>query len=1039
MGDLRAWPAWFMLLLVCPGMLAQASDEAVVEGRIVNKDISGAIVRLQKEPVDPLAYIDGYSAVVEADGSFRFHDIVPGVYRLTGEAKEWKYGEYGSHSPGQSGTILRVAGGAHLLSLELELFPAPETICGHVLDSTGKPLQVNVEEYSVTQQDGAQRLYPKLPTRRTDSNGYFSIPKVERGGNYFVRAGGVWYPSTRDFAQAGQLTPVLPSVSGCQANIQIATESCTSRVSAKPATALPCPESDYDVSLYSVNPSGALFLTDKTSSGLAEDVEFEGVCGGSYVVVAKQKGYCRGQEHWQLLASPVFQLSGPDAIVALNDATDQEIARIGAAKDPEPLLTSLTGTLHFEGLTAGEACPTHQGQWVRMTGAENFMAPKARINPQGDFVLDTLKPGASYQLSFSATMHGAMYLKSFKLNGRDADPAHLTIFPGHTNHVEALFSSDPGSAAGHPHADNAAPLHFLPDGMHPKSSVSGKVTGGAAGGVTVSLSSIRYNSAESMLYQTTAAKDGSFHFESVDPGLYRLFAEGGAYQRSTFKAKAPGLEGMPVVLAAGQRLDNLSIKRYPKTNLCGRVLDAGGSPRSGMHIWAQSYIHPARGISGADFVWRETAVTDGQGRYRIEGIGPMKDLWLSAESNGKFTYYPSASDPSQTQPIQLRTRNSACTYDIRLHSPLKEKTEKGYSVSGTVIGQIDPVLGHRFRVVIGDPAHQNSWLPAPGEIEAGGRFELHGVWPGRYTLNLITECDDARISCDPKYDAQYAHTTLPEYFFHRILASRLITVTNADISGLKIALAPLSKLEGEILIDGKAMSGNLSNFSPVLLERTARFEDPGRETMTQVELEGQGHFSFKNLAARDYAFHLYDLWKDNYVKSMQLDGKPVNGTRIRLGSGQSAHLVVNLASDGASGTVTPGLTQPPVDEYEDDCRYRGGRPLMVMMIPDLLPEDDSGILLGYTMTNSRNLPDGVFHYRGVPPGRYHLLALDLLDHIQGRLMGADDPVFENHDALVKLGVLGKTVEVHSKQHFEWVAPVVTEQMMRLKAELGLPE
>jgi hypothetical protein len=71
--------------------------------------------------------------------------------------------------------------------------------------------------------------------------------------------------------------------------------------------------------LYSVNPSGALFLTDKTSSGLAEDVEFEGVCGGSYVVVAKQKGYCRGQEHWQLLASPVFQLSGPDAIVALND------------------------------------------------------------------------------------------------------------------------------------------------------------------------------------------------------------------------------------------------------------------------------------------------------------------------------------------------------------------------------------------------------------------------------------------------------------------------------------------------------------------------------------------------------------------------------------------------------------------------------------------------------------------------------------------------------------------------------------------------
>ena len=97
MSGLRAWPAWLILLLVCRGMLAQASDGAVVEGRIVNKDISGAIVRLRKEPVDPLAYIDGYSAVVEADGSFRFHDIAPGAYRLTGEAKEWNYGEYGSN------------------------------------------------------------------------------------------------------------------------------------------------------------------------------------------------------------------------------------------------------------------------------------------------------------------------------------------------------------------------------------------------------------------------------------------------------------------------------------------------------------------------------------------------------------------------------------------------------------------------------------------------------------------------------------------------------------------------------------------------------------------------------------------------------------------------------------------------------------------------------------------------------------------------------------------------------------------------------
>jgi 6,7-dimethyl-8-ribityllumazine synthase len=67
----------------------------------------------------------------------------------------------------------------------------------------------------------------------------------------------------------------------------------------------------------------------------------------------------------------------------------------------------------------------------------------------------------------------------------------------------------------------------------------------------------------------------------------------------------------------------------------------------------------------------------------------------------------------------------------------------------------------------------------------------------------------------------------------------------------------------------------------------------------------------------------------------------------------------------------------------------------------------------------------------VPPGHYHILALDLF-------MVADDALFESHDGFVKLAALGKPVVVGSKQHFDWVAPVVTEKMMRLKATLGLP-
>ena len=425
----------------------------------------------------------------------------------------------------------------------------------------------------------------------------------------------------------------------------------------------------------------------------------------------------------------------------------------------------------------------------------------------------------------------------------------------------------------------------------------------------------------------------------------------------------------------------------------------------------------------------------------ITEVGPSPFLWLWAELDGKRTYFPSASDAFETQPIHLGTEDSACIYDIHLPKQEERQHARGYSVSGVIDGKIDSVLGYRFRVEI---ASENPDYPSPvepGEVGKDGKFELNVVWPGSYTLILTTECDDATVSCDPKYESKYLdgrHIRIPAGFFHRTLASQRITVTNSDLVGLKLTLDTLPSLDAEVVFGENTGKGN-NPFSYVrLLERGAEFEIPSRDPLTEAKLESNGHYFFKYLNARDYAFHVDNLFTDNYVKSILLDGKPMEGARIRLSPGQSAHLVAYMATDGASGTIVPGPTDPPVDEYEDQCRFVNGRPTRILMIPDLLPSDDSGILIGFTLTNSENLPDGKYHFSAVPPGNYHILALDLLGRFGGLVVGADDVAFESHDALVKLAALGKPVEVKSNQHFEWVAPVVTEQMMKLKAELGLP-
>lgn len=1049
MTGLRTLPMVFSLLLFCTESIAQAPApySASLEGTIVNKDISNITVRLERTPINPLAYIDGYTATEEADGSFHFHDVEPGPYRLTAEAKLSMYGEYGSDSPRRPATILDVKPGDRLHGLSLELFPAPNSICGQVVDENGKPLQVDVEEYGTrngyADNFEARQARVELPTRRTDANGYFSFPQIEDREEYFIRAGGVWYPSTEDFSKALPVKPTPRSGSGCQVKIQIRHSNCAGRVIGKAPENLRCAENEYDISLFGIHPSGALLLTDSQLLSLADGFEFDGVCDGSYAIVAKQKDYCTHQNQWQNFASAVFDVNDPTTAVALTDTTYEEIATIGAIQATQSQPVSVAVAIRTEGLRRDEACPTDRPAWIGLN-SENpngSPIPNKRLGAQGAVAFSGVRPG-TYSLDFDLAMHGAMYLKSFEIDGRAADPANFTISSGQPNHVDVVLSNDPQESKGHLHADYSAPLHFIPEGAHPAGSVSGRVNGAEGKNAIVKLTATRFNSAKSALYQTVASESGAFHFDSVDPGIYRLFAEGGEIQYSAFGAKGPGLEGMPIVLSAGQHLDGVSFSAYRKSSLCGRVMDHGGKPLAGVEVSVQGYETATYSRSKGYTGWQKNSVTDGEGRYRIAEVGPDNFLWLWAESSGKRTYFPSARDTSQTQPIHLGTEDSACTYDIHLPAPESERYEHGYSVSGTIDGKIDSVLGRRFHLeVISD--NPDYFLPIePGEVGIGGKFALHDVWPGKYTLNLTTECDDTTVSCDPKNESIYfdgKHMRLPDRFFRRILASRRISVTNADIAGLTISLDAMSTLDGEIIIDGNKPKYESRSFDLALIEWSGKVENPRIENARlDILPDDNGHFSFKYLNARDYGFHLANILNNEYVKSIALDGEPINGRRIALRPGQSAHLVVHMATDGASGTMVPGPTQPSVDEYEDDCRYNGGRPMIIMMIPDALPADASGILVGYYQTDSNNLPDGIAHFSGVPPGHYHIVALDLLDQVHGLLMGANDAVFESHDGLLKLGAFGAPVEVISNQHFEWVAPVVTEQMMRLKAEMGLP-
>jgi hypothetical protein len=146
--------------------------------------------------------------------------------------------------------------------------------------------------------------------------------------------------------------------------------------------------------------------------------------------------------------------------------------------------------------------------------------------------------------------------------------------------------------------------------------------------------------------------------------------------------------------------------------------------------------------------------------------------------------------------------------------------------------------------------------------------------------------------------------------------------------------------------------------------------------------------------------------------------------------------VIHLKVGAVQGKVTVGPGGPPVDPYRDLCKSlsSGGSSRVVLMIPDPLPADDSGVL-GDSLAAHGDGADAVY-FRLVPPGKYRVVAVDNVGIPTGRAWG-QTAAATSHEFLVKLAALGNPVEVVAGQEFEFTALFLTEQAQRLMAEMEM--
>jgi protocatechuate 3,4-dioxygenase beta subunit len=489
-------------------------------------------------------------------------------------------------------------------------------------------------------------------------------------------------------------------------------------------------------------------------------------------------------------------------------------------------------------------------------------------------------------------------------------------------------------------------------------------------------------------YTSDSDAAGNFVFEEIEPGRYTLSGERSGYVRSLYGARSSTSQATPIVLSAGQKLTGIGLKLTPQAVISGRITDEDGDPVTRVQIvsYQSRYFNgkrsmvPTGGLTniGADGSFQVVGLA--AGRYYV-GATDIQALMGNGQNElpGRkgpqesyvTTYYPNGTDVSRAAPIDVTSGAEVRGIEIRLQKA------QVFRVHGTVAG--GSVTNTGLQLVPQDAGDVMGFLPrGVNMVRADGTFDFQRVLPGTYMIRSQV----IRVNGDnaPLYSRQ------------------MVTVSNANIDNLEVALVPGGELSGKITIEGRDQQQQQRNDTAQAASSGSQAPTarpfvglvPLQQGFAATGANGQsnddGTFQLKNIAPDKYRVNVNGLPDGTYVKSIRYGGQDVTKSALDASSGVSGQLEVLLSPDAADlagvarsskGDVMAGVL---VSIWEPGAA-------------NILPE---AILYRSGVTDQ----NGNFQFRNLPPGEYRVAAWEQSDsYIQDPEFRA---IFDGQAATVRL-------------------------------------